>query len=96
MVYLVCFISYAQFGVCKPQRTNYYVLRAQEHLLRKREKKNHQTFVRCDLRASRFLVKILVKRCGASRLISYRNLSLYCLITSVDRVPFQLTKTKPR
>ena len=45
-----------------------------------------------DLRASRFLVKILVKRCGASRLISYRNLSLYCLVTSVDRIPFNLPR----
>ena len=47
MVHLVCFSSYVQFGVCEPQRTNYYVLLAQEHLLRKLEKKNLQTFVRC-------------------------------------------------
>ena len=47
MVHVVCFSSYAEFGVCEPQRTNYYVLFAQKHLLRKREKKNHQTFVRC-------------------------------------------------
>ena len=47
MVHLVCFSSYVQFGVCEPQRTNYYVLLAQEHLLRKLEKKNPQTFVRC-------------------------------------------------
>ena len=47
MVHAVCFSSYAQFGVCEPQRTNYYVLLAQEHLLRKLEKKNPQTFVRC-------------------------------------------------
>lgn len=45
-----------------------------------------------DLRASRILVKILVKRCSASRLISCRNLSLYCLITSVDKVPFNLPR----
>lgn len=47
MVYLVCFISYAQFDVCEPQRTNYYILLVQEHLLRKLDKKNPQTFVRC-------------------------------------------------
>ena len=47
MVHLVCFSSYMQFGVYKPQRTNYYVLLAQEHFLRKLEKKNPQTFVRC-------------------------------------------------
>ena len=47
MVHLVCFSSYVQFGVCEPQRTNYYVLFVQEHLLRKLENKNPQTFVRC-------------------------------------------------
>ena len=47
MVHVVCFSSYRQFGVCEPQRSNYYVLLAQEHLLRKLEKKNPQTFVRC-------------------------------------------------
>lgn len=47
MVHVVCFSSYAEFGVCETQRTNYYVLLAQEHFLRKREKKNPQTFVRC-------------------------------------------------
>ena len=47
MVHVVCFSSYAQFGVCEPQRTNYYVLLVQEHLLRKLDKKNPQTFVRC-------------------------------------------------
>ena len=46
MVHLVCFSSYVQFGVCEPHRTNYYVLLAQEHLLRKLEKKTPQTFVR--------------------------------------------------
>ena len=97
MVHLVCFSSYVQFGVCEPQRTNYYVLLVQEHLLRKLENKNPvRRLYAVDLRASRFLVKILVKRFGASRLISYRKLSLYRLITCVDRVPFQLTKTRPR
>ena len=46
MVHVVCFSSYAQFGVREPKRTNYYVLLAQEQLLRKLEKKNPQTFVR--------------------------------------------------
>ena len=45
-----------------------------------------------DLPANRLLVKILVKWFGASILISYRNLSLYCLITSVDRIPFNLPR----
>ena len=36
-LHVVCYSSYAQFGVCEPQRTNYYVLLAQEHLLTKLE-----------------------------------------------------------
>ena len=47
MVHVVCFSSYGQFDVCEPQRSNYYVLLAQEHLLRKLEKTNPQTFLRC-------------------------------------------------
>ena len=47
MVHVVCFSSYGQFGVCEPQRSNYYVLLAQEHLLRKLEKTNPQKFLRC-------------------------------------------------